>query len=107
MLENALSIGRIQCAFAMVTNAVPCSLETRNVKKKTKHNPIQKAVCTWKSRSYNSMKTINRKTRIVEMDSKASPPYSNTIKTLSSKRQYILHTILTYLFQTTNFSETA
>jgi hypothetical protein len=84
-------------------------MQFRNTKreKKTEHNPIQKAVCTWKSRSYNSMKTINRKDRIVEMDNKASPPYSNTIKTLSSKRQYKPHTVPTYLFQTTNFSEIA
>jgi hypothetical protein len=74
-------------------------MQFRNTRcgKKTKHNPISKAVCAWKSRSYNPMKTINRKYRIVEMDGKASPPYSKNIKTLSPKRQYIPHTVPTSL----------
>ena len=46
------------------------------------HNSISKAVCAWISRSYNSMKTINRKDHIVEMDGKACAPYPHTIKLL-------------------------
>ena len=43
----------------------------------------------------NSMKTINRKDRIVEMDGKAFQLYPDNIKSLSSKRQNVPHTIPT------------
>jgi len=95
-----VSIGCIQWSFPMVINAAPCTLEARNVKiihtsKAPNTIPHQKLFVLGYPEATNSMKTINRKDRIVEVDGKAFQLYPNNIKSLSSKRQYVPHTIPT------------